>query len=1645
MREGIVRKGLVVGIIILFFGANVVPSIGNIIEKSKSDVISNDTSIKAIYKSESNDNPPLPFDEGLVGYWSFNEGTGSIAHDTSGNGNDGTINGATWTTGVSENALSFDGVNDYMAVPNSPSLKITGSMTISAWVKTNSFSEQVITIKGSGWEYGVSWYTTIGITQSQDGKFRMVRYYNSGSNQYYRIATSNCIITDGQWHHIVGVDDGVNLRVFVDATETGSISVGGLTPYTSENNPLVTGRDGQRSVCYLNGLYDELRIYNRALSAEEIEDLYKLPPVVDFTFTPSNPQIGEKITFTSASFDPDGGSLSGFLWCVYDGRTVSIYHVNKFTHTFINGGQKVVTLSLHDDEGFTGSVAKFIDVHNFNKWALIIEPWKELGYTPIEDMLIRNGWNSDHIKILRATTGMEKYKVIEGLDWLADRVSPGDKALIWFHTHGANEWWVGAGICTGEPKWWQFLPYDELNLYLDQKIQSPITVVIDACKSGSSISYLTKQNRVILTSTTQDQDGFGNDLSYLLMQGYDDIGDYPSWGNQDDTVASEESFEFAQKHIQWSDPMCDDGYPGDFMITNIKWRNDGVDPNAYQIEMDNMNDILPGNHKEKSLAQSFKPSFDFLTRIKIFGYGNDDNINPLLISIRSSLDGVDLISPIEIYPGEFWNPSGINTGGWIEANLKNPLRVIPGETYYLVFTTINTGEYWYRWFYSDNDNYDDGKGYYSYNGQNWCEISSGLDYAFIILGRNSPSGQTVMGDSETYMPGGFSDMSINHPVSIDTSVSHADFSLTWFNASTTLNLTLEMPNGYIITPSTALINPNISYTNLSTFEFYSIDSPPPGEWELRIDGVNVPSDGEQYFAQLTAVTNLTINMHPDKQQCLKGHLINVTAEILTGNNTIINANVSVNITKPNGFNQLFLYDDGTHNDGDANDGTYSNLYNETDIEGTYIFIADARGIFNNETFTRIGDNQYIYVDFLPPKANASGPYVGKANEPIYFDGANSSDRDGSVVSWLWNFGDGTNGTGLNPIHSYLANGNYNVTLTVYDDDNLNDITSTTVTVGVPFVQFSYPQYNNIICGNVSLKWIAYNSSGSNNLLVSIYYSADFAGNWSQIANAVENTGEYSWDTTSLSEGSYILKIDAIDGQGNLGTGYSDIIDISLPPDIPSTPYGPTNGIIGVEYSFSTSTSDPEGRQVNFNFDWGDGSYSSWLGPYNSTVLCVENHTWYEADGFKVKVRARDAIGAISNWSEPLDVHIIEWPSVPPEITNVEVVPSIQSGGGYVNISTTVTDNMEVYQVNLVIQRPDTTIENFSITQNRTGDIYYCNKTYSQIGVYMYHIWANDTSGNTNISSIHSFEIINNPPYTPSNPIPEDNATEIPINDLTLWWDGGDPDIGDLVQYTVFLGNTPDPPEVGGIFFTPWDNTPLNWSLYENLMYNTKYYWKIVTLDNRNATSEGPLWSFTTQTDLTPPETTHEFSGTMGNNGWYVSDVIVTFIALDNQSGVNHTYYRIDNGDWIESTTPISIETDGTHTLEYYSIDNAGNQEPIKGPFAFKIDQTSPTITLTKQQLDLFNVKFTAEANDVTSGIDRVEFALDGVLQSNDTIAPYEWTYTGFGDHTVTATAFDQAGNSQSQSMSTPYSFTVMKYSILMQVLGSLMKKQVSSQ
>ena len=94
----------------------------------------------------------------------------------------------------------------------------------------------------------------------------------------------------------------------------------------------------------------------------------------------------------------------------------------------------------------------------------------------------------------------------------------------------------------------------------------------------------------------------------------------------------------------------------------------------------------------------------------------------------------------------------------------------------------------------------------------------------------------------------------------------------------------------------------------------------------------------------------------------------------------------------------------------------------------------------------------------------------------------------------------------------------------------------------------------------------------------------------------------------------------------------------------------------------------------------------------------------------------------------------------PQITDVSATPSTQDVNGYVNITAVVTDNIAIGEIFLNITYPDSSIQNFSITANKTGNTYYCNKTYTTLGIYTYFIWVDDSSDNSVISTTNTFVI-----------------------------------------------------------------------------------------------------------------------------------------------------------------------------------------------------------------------------------------------------------------------------------------------------------------
>jgi len=98
--------------------------------------------------------------------------------------------------------------------------------------------------------------------------------------------------------------------------------------------------------------------------------------------------------------------------------------------------------------------------------------------------------------------------------------------------------------------------------------------------------------------------------------------------------------------------------------------------------------------------------------------------------------------------------------------------------------------------------------------------------------------------------------------------------------------------------------------------------------------------------------------------------------------------------------------------------------------------------------------------------------------------------------------------------------------------------------------------------------------------------------------------------------------------------------MTKPPERPERPEGQTGGIVEVEYPFTTRTTDPDGDQVYYLWDWDDGNFSDWLGPFDSGDAVLASHSWADAETYEIRVKAKDIHNVESGWSDPLTIYIV---------------------------------------------------------------------------------------------------------------------------------------------------------------------------------------------------------------------------------------------------------------------------------------------------------------------------------------------------------------------------------------------------------------------
>ncbi len=259
---------------------------------------------------------------------------------------------------------------------------------------------------------------------------------------------------------------------------------------------------------------------------------------------------------------------------------------------------------------------------------------------------------------------------------------------------------------------------------------------------------------------------------------------------------------------------------------------------------------------------------------------------------------------------------------------------------------------------------------------------------------------------------------------------------------------------------------------------------------------------------------------------------------------------------------------------------------------------------------------------VAPVAEANGPYAALTGAAITFSSTGSTDSDGTIASWLWNFGDGATSTLANPTHAYAAGGTYTATLTVTDNGGAQASDTATVTITVPNVA-PVAQANGPYAALTGVS-VAFSSTGSADSDGTITaWSWNFGdGATSTLANP---THAYA------AAGSYTATLTVTDNSGAQASDTSPVT-ITAPNVAPvAQAGGPYSGTTGATISFSSAGStDSDGTIASWSWNFGDGATSTLANPthayaaagsYTATLTVTDNSGAQGVDTAPVTVTA----------------------------------------------------------------------------------------------------------------------------------------------------------------------------------------------------------------------------------------------------------------------------------------------------------------------------------------------------------------------------------------------------------------------------------------
>lgn len=356
------------------------------------------------------------------------------AIDSSGNGNNGTIYGASQTIGKVGQALSFDG-NDYInfsGIDGFGDFIDNGEFTVSLWVKTNLENERQV-ILGD--------WNSVGESESFSIEFGGYLQDSSHITTHFRNTAvtyldSNVVYGANTWYHIIVTKNSSGRSIYIDGDFKNSDSVSTLNSGTK----MTLGRAGDYNSIYLDGSIDEVAIFNRALSEDEIEALYKL---------------GKRKVQTNTS---NVGYLTDGLvghW-TFDGPDMDWSATGAEVIDRSGQGNHGAVVSMDSSNAVIGKVGQalsfdgdddYVEIGDELEWpgALTVSSWHKRSYNDAEyaDGIVGNWYWSSNAESRRGW--VQRYylsnpdRILFAIE-LTDGINIEEKS-IWYQTNGVGEWY----------------------------------------------------------------------------------------------------------------------------------------------------------------------------------------------------------------------------------------------------------------------------------------------------------------------------------------------------------------------------------------------------------------------------------------------------------------------------------------------------------------------------------------------------------------------------------------------------------------------------------------------------------------------------------------------------------------------------------------------------------------------------------------------------------------------------------------------------------------------------------------------------------------------------------------------------------------------------------------------------------------------------------------------------------------------------------------------------------------------------------------------------------------------------------------------------------------------------------------------------